>query len=100
MKLREVNMYLPLSDKLSLQYRLRNQNLSRALTVVDVPVQNQDAGNAGQPTGSQGRHSHVVVEAEAHSARALRVVPRRPDHRKGTRNLPSAHRLHCLHGRT
>ncbi len=66
--------------------------------MVHIPVQDKDSLNARLLASSHRSHSHVVVEAEPHGARALCVVPRRPHHRKRPVHIPAAHCLHCLHG--
>lgn len=71
------------------------QDLLDAVAMVHIPVEHEHSGGAGRVRGQRG-DGNIVEEAEAHSTRALCVVPRRPHHRKRALHSPAAHRLHRL----
>ena len=62
-----------------------------AVTVMQIPVHDEDTVHIEVFLGISGTDGHIVEEAKAHGARAFRVVPRGPDQGKGIVQFSSAH---------
>lgn len=73
--------------------RVLEEDVLRAVAVVDVPVDDEDLPHTVPRLEVPGRDGRVVEEAEPHPHVPPRVVPRRPDGAEGAVDRPFRHRL-------